>query len=161
MLITHNSNPVLVPRHFQYGVELFFKEIILNGPLGETQYYAMRVEFQVRGSPHIHSFLWTKDAPKLNSENKQMYIQHIDTKLSAELPNENDIELFELVKTDYLHRHSKTCRKYRNSSCRFHFGKFFTESTIIAEPLPNTISTLETIHVAISQQCLESCNGIH
>ena len=49
-----NSNPVLLARHFQYRVEVFFKEIIVNGPLGKVKYYAIRVEFQVRGSPHIH-----------------------------------------------------------------------------------------------------------
>ena len=30
-----NSNPVLLARHFQYRVETFFKEIVLNGPLGK------------------------------------------------------------------------------------------------------------------------------
>ena len=30
-----NSNPVLLARHFQYRVEVFFKEIIVNGPLGK------------------------------------------------------------------------------------------------------------------------------
>ena len=54
---TLNKNPVLVVRHFQYRVELFFKTIILNGPLAKTNYYAIPVEFQVRGSPmFIHLF---------------------------------------------------------------------------------------------------------
>ena len=44
-----NSNPVLLARHFQYRVEVFFKEIIVNGLLGKVKYYAIRVEFQVRG----------------------------------------------------------------------------------------------------------------
>ena len=35
---TLNKNPVLVARHFQYGVEMFFKLIVLNGSLGKTQY---------------------------------------------------------------------------------------------------------------------------
>ena len=48
-----NKNPVLVARYFQYRVEMFFKIIAL----GKTQYYAIRVEFQVRGSPHIHSLI--------------------------------------------------------------------------------------------------------
>ena len=29
-----NDNPVLVARHFQYKVQVFFKEIVLDGPLG-------------------------------------------------------------------------------------------------------------------------------
>ena len=30
---TLNKNPVLVARHFQYRVEMFFKVIVLDGPL--------------------------------------------------------------------------------------------------------------------------------
>ena len=41
----------IVARHFQYRVEMFFKVIVLDGALGKTQYHAIRVEFQVRGSP--------------------------------------------------------------------------------------------------------------
>ena len=40
-----NNNPVLVARHFQYKVEVFFKEIIIDGPLDITKYYAIRIEF--------------------------------------------------------------------------------------------------------------------
>ena len=71
---TLNKNPVLVARHFQYRVEIFFKVIVLHGPLGKTSYYAIRVEFQVRGSPHIHSFMWIINAPKLSKETKDEYI---------------------------------------------------------------------------------------
>ena len=52
-----NSNPALVVRHFQYRVEVLFKEIVADGPLGKTKYCAIRVEFQVRGSPHVHCIL--------------------------------------------------------------------------------------------------------
>ena len=39
------KNVVLAARHFQYRVEGFSKIIVMNGPLGNTQYYAIRVEF--------------------------------------------------------------------------------------------------------------------
>ena len=52
-----NDNPVLVLRHFQYKVQVFFKEIVLDGSLGKTKYYAWRMEFQERGSPHEHVFV--------------------------------------------------------------------------------------------------------
>uniref|UniRef100_A0A7M5V9S6 ATP-dependent DNA helicase n=2 Tax=Clytia hemisphaerica TaxID=252671 RepID=A0A7M5V9S6_9CNID len=132
-----NSNPVLVARHFQYRVEVFFKTIILDGPLGKTTFYAIRVEFQVRGSPHIHSFLWILNAPVLTKETKVEYIEFLDKIIKVDLPSqEEDPDLFNLVKTYQLHRHSKTCRKYKNTPCRFYFGKFFSEKTIVSEPLP-------------------------
>ena len=47
-----NDNSVLVARRFQYKVQVFFKEIVLDGPLGITKYYALHIQFQERGSPH-------------------------------------------------------------------------------------------------------------
>ena len=60
---TLNKNHVLIFRHFQYRVEIFLKTIILNGPLGKN-YSAIRVEFQVRGSPHVHLFICVLNSPK-------------------------------------------------------------------------------------------------
>ena len=60
-----NKNPVLVVRHFPYRVEMFSKATVPVGPLGKTQNYAIRLEFQVTGSPHLHSFIWILIATKL------------------------------------------------------------------------------------------------
>jgi len=103
---------VLVARHFQYRVENFFKEIIMKGQLGKIIYYAIRVEFQVRGSPHVHCLLWANDVPKLNADTKQQYIEHVDSVMSARIPNENNSNLRKLVKTFQIHLHFKTCSKY-------------------------------------------------
>ena len=73
-----NSNPVLVARHFQYRVEIFFKEIVIDGPIGKTKYYAIRTEFQVRGSPHIHCFLWVLNAPVLSENTVDDYVAFVD-----------------------------------------------------------------------------------
>ena len=51
-----HSNSVLVARQFQYRVQIFFKDIVIDGPLGKAKHYAIRVKFQVRGSPHVHCF---------------------------------------------------------------------------------------------------------
>ena len=95
-----NMNPVVVAKHFQYRVEVFFKEIIVDGPLGKVKCYAIRVEFQFRGSPHIHSFLWVVNAPILTKETKQEYIQFIDQIVKANIPGpEENHKLHKLVKT--------------------------------------------------------------
>ena len=84
-------------RHFHYKVEVFFKETILDGPLGKTKYYAIRIEFQERGSPHVYSFIWIFNAP--NIENEAAYIEFIDKTINLQLPNHlSDPELFRLVK---------------------------------------------------------------
>ena len=143
-----NSNPVLLARHFQYRVETFFKDIILskNGPVCKVAFYAICVEFQVRGSLHIHSSLWVPSAPSLTKESKVEYIAFIDSVVQAFLPSEDeDPNLFDLVKTYQIHRHSKSCRKYKNQTCRYGFGHFFTDHTIIAEPIPKDVPETEKI----------------
>ena len=45
--------------------------------------------------------------------------------------------MFNLVKTYQIHSHSRKCRKYKNSPCKYRFGRFFTEKTIIAKPIKN------------------------
>ena len=49
-----NKNTVFVATHFQYRGQVLFKIFVMNGPLGKTQYYAIRVKFQVSGNPRIH-----------------------------------------------------------------------------------------------------------
>ena len=96
---TLNKHSVLVVRHFQYRVEMFFKVIVLDGPLGKTQYYGTWVEFQVRERPHIHSFIWILNAPKLTKFNIDEYTKWIDSIVRSDLPDSvNEPKLFEFVK---------------------------------------------------------------
>ena len=60
-----SSKLALVGRHLLYREE----EMILDDPLGKTKYYAIRVEFQIGGSPYGHLFLWILIAPVLNKNN--------------------------------------------------------------------------------------------
>ena len=133
-----NANPVVVAKNFQHRVETFFSEVLLSNsnPIGKITYYALRIKFQMRGSPHLHALIWTSDCPKLAAETKDAYVEYIDKHVQAFLPNENeDPELYNLVKMYQKHSHSKTCRKYKNVNCRFNFGQFFSKHTIVAEPL--------------------------
>ena len=98
-----NESPVLVVRHFQYRVEIFSKLFVVDGPLGKTKYYAIRVEFQVKGSPYIHSFIWILNAPKLILENIQEYTPWVDGIISAYLSGAQFTpEFYDLLKTKNL-----------------------------------------------------------
>ena len=59
-----NKNPVLIARHFQFRGEVFFRTIVFDGSFGKTNYYAIGIEFQVRGSTQIHYFLWILNRQK-------------------------------------------------------------------------------------------------
>lgn len=148
-----NFNPVLLARHFQYRVEVFFKEIIVNGPLGKVSYHAIRVEFQIRGSPHIHSFLWVLNAPTLTKNDIEEYIRFIDAIVKAYVPDHDaNPDLFNLVTTYQIHAHSKSCRKYKNTPCRYQFGRFFSKETIVATPLSTDLSEFERNEILQQRQ---------
>ena len=94
------SDPVLLARHFQYRVEVIFKEIVLDGPIGKVKYYVIRVEFQFRGSPHVHSFVWIVNAPILTKDTKDQYNLFIDQRVKIYLPDPSETpELYNLMKS--------------------------------------------------------------
>ena len=110
-------------------------------PIGKIIYYALRVEFQMRGSPHLHALIWTSDCPTLTHDNIEAYTEFVDKHVQAYLPNkDDDSKLHELAATYQKHTHSKTCRKYKNIPCRFSFGQFFTQKTLVAKPLLDDFS---------------------
>ena len=103
---------------------MFFKELILDGPLGKTKYYVLRIEFQEKGSPHVHAFIWILDAPKI--ANEFSYLAFVENLISVSLPDpQNEPEVFTLVKTLQIHSHSRTCWKYKKNKCRFFICSIF------------------------------------
>ena len=106
----HEQNSLIVIQCSLLGTSIikykFFKEIILDGILGKTKYYG--VEFQDRGSPNVHAFIWILNAPNIG--NKTEYLVAIEKSVSANLPDPvEQLELFEHVKLYLIHSHSGTC----------------------------------------------------
>ena len=54
----------------------------------------------------------------------------VDAFINCSLKN----NLVAIVKEVQIHRHSKSCRKY-GTKCRFHFPRYPSDRTIIAQPL--------------------------
>ena len=123
------QNPVTAARHFQYRLNAFFQIFLKSTahPLGELVNYAIRIEFQARGSPHAHTILWIKDAPKLNVDSNDNVCNFIDKYISCSVPC--DEELAQLVSEVQKHRHSATCR--RHGKCRFHYPRPPSPETVI------------------------------
>ena len=103
--------------HFQYKVEVFEKfekYFMLDSPLGKTKYYAIRIEFQEKVSPHVYSFIWVFNAPDI--ENEAVYIKSIEKTINVQLPDHwNDPELLELVMNYQVQTHFRTCWKYKKN----------------------------------------------
>ena len=76
-----------------------------------------------------------------NIQNEAAYINFTEQAINAQLPDPiNDPEVFELVQTFQVYAHSKTGWKYNKNECRFSYGQFFTEKTIIAKPLDSELT---------------------
>ena len=125
------SNPVTAARHFHYRLELLFNDILKSKarPLGELMDYVIRIEFQARGSPHAHTLLWIKDAPKLDVQSDEEICDFIDQHVSCECSDDDPI-LEEIVQNVQTHKHSTYCRK--KGSCRFKYPRPPSPITLIA-----------------------------
>lgn len=92
------------------------------------------------------------NSPSLTEDNIEAYANKIDRIILTKLPDwDHEPELFHLVKSYQLYRHSKTRRKYRNEACQFHFGRYFTSKTIAAQPLPATLTADEEKETMLKQ----------
>ena len=84
-------------------------------PIGEIVDYFWRVEFQLRGSPHVHSLWWVKDAPDLQTvEGLRAVPGFIDKYITTETPSEGeDDELCTLVMRLHRHKHTHMPEKWQ------------------------------------------------
>ena len=107
-------NPVTAARHFQYRLNTLFQGFLKSNakPLGEIADYAIRIEFQARGSPHAHCVIWVKDAPKHRESSDSEVCDFIDKYVSCALPAD-DCKLRELVSLLQQHKHSSYCKEIK------------------------------------------------
>jgi len=108
------SDPVTCARQFDYQVQTFIRDFLPSdcAPLGKVEDWFFRVEFQQRGSPHIHMLIWIKDAPKFGLNSDAHVIDYIDSIITCAKPPDDRQELKELVSRQY-HNHSRTRVKRR------------------------------------------------
>ena len=127
------QNPITAARHFQYRLNTFFQIFLKSkaNPLGQLVDYAIRIEFQSRGSPHAHTILWIKDAPKLGVDSDQEVCNFIERYVHCNIPQEEGVA--QLVSKVQKHRHSATCR--RNGQCRFHYPRPPSPVTLVAREI--------------------------
>ena len=149
------QNPITGVQMFQHRIEAFFSEYLLSDahPLGHTTDYVIKIEFQMRGSPHAHCLLWVKDTPKFDKDPDDIVCVFIDKYITADIPpiapeNEHHTKLMENLQK---HTHSDYC--LRNKSCCFGFPKLPSTKTLICrlhiddhdEIIQNAKSVLQTV----------------
>ena len=81
------SDPVTCARHFDYQINKFINHFLISdiAPLGKIGDWFYRVEYQQRGSPHIHMF-WLEDAPVFGVDDDDRVTAFIDKIISCKLP---------------------------------------------------------------------------
>ena len=127
------TDPVTCVRHFDHRVSQFIQTVLKspNSPLGKMEDYFYRVEFQHRGSPHIHMLVWIKNSPKYGDDEEQDVIDYIDNvaSCSSNVPSESKTYL-----AMQKHKHSRTCRKGGKAECRFGIPFPPMRETVILQP---------------------------
>jgi len=130
-----SAHPIACSRYFNERVKQFVNLILTTqqSPFNQAEDYVYRVEFQQRGSPHIHGLLWISTAPKLDVHTHEEICQYIDKCISCSLDVSDDELPF--IKLQ-LHRHSRTCRKFVSGKkvCRFGIPTFPMRHTVILHP---------------------------
>ena len=104
------KDPITCARYFDNRVQDFIRTVLKSDhmPLGRLKDYFYRVEFQHRGSPHIHMLMWIENAPQFKKNDNQTIAAFIDKYVSCSLDVESDdMQWVSLQK----HKHSKTCMK--------------------------------------------------
>jgi hypothetical protein len=129
------KDPVTCARNFEHMFRLFLTTFLESKqmPIGEIEDFFYRVEFQQRGSPHIHALFWVKDAPHFGKNSESEVTTFVDKYVTCKSDTQGavDTDLANLQ----LHRHAKTCKKKGQNICRFHFPIFPMPSTMILKPL--------------------------
>ena len=117
-------------------VQLFIRDVLKSTfvPIGEIADYFYRVEFQQRGSPHIHGLFWIKDAPQYEKHSNEV-VTFVDKFITCHKPDSSS--KMETLVNLQMHRHAKTCKRSGNNVhvCRFNFPLPPMPRTIILKPL--------------------------
>lgn len=126
------SDPVTCARYFDHRVQIFIKDVLKHSsqPIGEIADFFYRVEFQQRGSPHIHMLVWVKGAPVHGVDNDTTIAAFVDKYVTCK----NDTTIPELINYQ-THRHARTCRTKGQNICRFNFPLFPMPETTLLSPL--------------------------
>ena len=131
------NNPVTSVCMFQYRVENFFSQYLLSSanPLGEITDHVIKIEFQMRGTPHAHCLLWVEDAPKIGRDANNVACTFIDKYISATTPPTTHESSHDNAIVTRLQKHSYSDYCHRNKKCRFGFPKAPSLYTVISQPV--------------------------
>ena len=155
-------DPVTCARYFDHRPKELFKVLRSEvSPLGKLTDYYLRIEFQQRESPHVHSLLWLQDAPKFVHNPLHEVIEFIDRTISCKLADETSVLTEDDIKLQ-RHMHRNTCYKKKSfRRCRFGIPYPPMVSTKILEPMAFDACTATKEEIAANAALKETAKRIY
>ena len=165
------QSPITGVEMFQHRNEAFFSKYVLSDahPLIHITDYDIKIELQMRGSPHAHCLLWVKDALKIDKDSDDVVCTFIVKYITAVIPpiapeNEHHIKLMENLQKNI---YSDYC--CRNKSCCFGFPKPPATKTLISRPssddndeiIENAKSVLQTVQNTLTTVDIHNISTQH
>lgn len=142
------ADPVTCARYFDFST--FFTEVLGHEthPVSQIKDYFYRIEFQQRGSPHVHMLLWIKDAPNILSHEYHEVAEFINKYVSCNKDGADP----SLVNYQ-THRHARTCMKKNKPICRFNFPIPPMPFTMILTPLNEEDENIASAIITFKEIC--------
>ena len=102
--------------HFERRFDALMKYVINSQehPIGKVKDFIYKVEFEIRGSCHYlvtAYFSGLKIYPRISCDTRDVWVQYINYVIKTDIPDESDVELYQLVKRLQTHSHSKYLKK--------------------------------------------------
>ena len=103
--------------HFERRFDALMKYVINSQehPIGKVHDFIYKVEFEFRGSCHYlvtAYFFWIENIPQdISCDTRDVLVQYINSVIKTDIPDESDVELYQLVKRLQTHSHSKYLKK--------------------------------------------------
>ena len=126
-------HPVICSRYYRHKITSLKSLILKNDNLfGKVEDFFFTTEFQQRGNEHEHGLLWIQNAPVYGQNTNAEITSFVDCYIStySTLLNENFVKV-------QTHCHTRTCKKHKQSRCRFNFTLPPIDTTMVLEPLKN------------------------
>ncbi|XP_061170324.1 uncharacterized protein LOC133179634 [Saccostrea echinata] len=149
------KDPITCTRYFDHRFRMFMNLVLRSDhhPIGFVKDFFYRIEFQQRGSPHVHMIVWIENAPKYHENNEKEIVNYVDKYLKCEKNEEDDLTGLQ------VHKHSQTCKKRGKAVCRFGFPLPPLEETLILEPLECNVDKYREMYEEIQKQLNDMKNG--
>lgn len=149
------KDPITCTRYFDHPFRTFLNTVLKSDhhPVDIIQDFFYRVEFQQRGSPHVHMIVWIENAPKYLENDSKEIIEFVDNYLKCERNSEEHFTELQ------VHKHSQTCKKGGKAVCRFGFPLPALQTTMILEPLDSDVEKYKKLYFAMQEKMNNLKNG--